>query len=211
MRHFNAPPGWPEPPNVRWRPPKHWSPEESWRPAPPDWPFWVDGDGRRVKGPVGRYGGPSLAPLVAPAVLLVAVCGLVSFVLFGPFGGSGDPTQGTESPSLSDTELPPLPTVPMPTPGETTSWVAPTVTPTPSPLSTTVSPTPTPSTVSTPPTTPPPTTPSATPTRAAAPVFYKNCPAVRRAGLLVLLRGMPGYSLRLDPDGDGIACDRRPS
>jgi hypothetical protein len=144
--------------------------------------------------------------------LLVVVCGLVSLVLFGPFGGSDDPTSVAESPSLSDTELPPLPTVALPTPGEATSWVAPTETPTPSSLATTVSPTPTPSTVSTPPpTTPPPTTPSPTPTRAAAPVFYKNCPAVRRAGLLVLLRGMPGYSLRLDPDGDGIACDRRPN
>ena len=117
VRHFNTPPGWPDPPNVRWRPPKHWGPEESWPSAPMDWPFWVDGDGRRVRGPLGRYGGPSLRPLAAPAILMVTVCGLVSFVLFGPFSGDDDPSKRADSPSLSDTELPPLPTVPMPTPG----------------------------------------------------------------------------------------------
>ena len=215
MRHFNAPPGWPEPPNARWRPPKRWGPEESWPSAPPDWPFWIEDDGRRVGGPLGRYGGPSLRPLVTTTGALVAVCGLVLFVLLGPFNGGDDTTQETGSPSASDTELPPPPTVSLLTPGETT--VTPTMIPTPSPttLQTTVSPTPSsvsPSTVPSPTRPPTPTNPPTTvppPSPAAAPVYYKNCPAVRRAGLLVLLRGMPGYSLRLDPDGDGIACDRR--
>ncbi|EGD54728.1 GmrSD restriction endonuclease domain-containing protein [Gordonia neofelifaecis] len=70
--------------------------------------------------------------------------------------------------------------------------------------------------VDTPTTTPPAYTPPAT-TRAplveqpapAAPsdVYYKNCSAVRAAGAAPLLRGQPGYSSKLDRDGDGVACE----
>ncbi len=38
-------------------------------------------------------------------------------------------------------------------------------------------------------------------------VSYANCAAVRAAGKAPLLRGEPGYSIKLDRDGDGIACD----
>ncbi|WP_394539546.1 excalibur calcium-binding domain-containing protein [Lysobacter enzymogenes] len=36
---------------------------------------------------------------------------------------------------------------------------------------------------------------------------YGNCAAVRAAGAAPLLRGEPGYSRRLDRDGDGRACE----
>ena len=36
---------------------------------------------------------------------------------------------------------------------------------------------------------------------------YPNCAAVRAAGIAPLHRGMPGYSRRLDRDGDGVACE----
>nr|WP_239565536.1 excalibur calcium-binding domain-containing protein [Brevibacillus fulvus] len=39
------------------------------------------------------------------------------------------------------------------------------------------------------------------------PVVYKNCSAVRAAGAAPLRAGEPGYSRKLDRDGDGIACE----
>jgi glucan-binding YG repeat protein len=37
--------------------------------------------------------------------------------------------------------------------------------------------------------------------------YYPNCAAVRAAGKAPLHRGDPGYSSKLDRDGDGIACE----
>jgi hypothetical protein len=37
--------------------------------------------------------------------------------------------------------------------------------------------------------------------------YYKNCTAVRNAGAAPIYRGEPGYSRKLDRDGDGIACE----
>lgn len=37
--------------------------------------------------------------------------------------------------------------------------------------------------------------------------YYKNCAAVRRAGKAPLYAGQPGYSGKLDADGDGVACE----
>jgi len=37
--------------------------------------------------------------------------------------------------------------------------------------------------------------------------FYANCTAVRAAGAAPIRRGQPGYSSKLDRDGDGIACE----
>jgi len=39
-----------------------------------------------------------------------------------------------------------------------------------------------------------------------ADVAYANCDAVRAAGKAPLHRGEPGYSAKLDRDGDGVAC-----
>ncbi|NEK96619.1 hypothetical protein GCU67_20970 [Modestobacter muralis] len=38
-------------------------------------------------------------------------------------------------------------------------------------------------------------------------VSYANCTEVRNAGAAPIRRGEPGYSSKLDRDGDGIACD----
>jgi len=37
--------------------------------------------------------------------------------------------------------------------------------------------------------------------------YYANCTAVRAAGAAPILRGQPGYSSKLDRDGDGIGCE----
>jgi len=38
-------------------------------------------------------------------------------------------------------------------------------------------------------------------------VFYKNCDAVRAAGAAPIYEGQPGYSRKLDRDGDGVGCE----
>lgn len=38
-------------------------------------------------------------------------------------------------------------------------------------------------------------------------VYYANCTAVRAAGKAPLYTGQPGYSSKLDRDGDGVACE----
>jgi hypothetical protein len=40
-------------------------------------------------------------------------------------------------------------------------------------------------------------------------VYYQNCNKARRAGALPLHSGEPGYSTKLDKDGNGIACDEK--
>lgn len=37
--------------------------------------------------------------------------------------------------------------------------------------------------------------------------YYPNCAAVRAAGAAPVREGDPGYSRRLDRDGDGVACE----
>lgn len=39
-------------------------------------------------------------------------------------------------------------------------------------------------------------------------LYFANCDAAKRAGLGPIVTGQPGYGKHLDPDGDGIACDR---
>jgi outer membrane biosynthesis protein TonB len=55
------------------------------------------------------------------------------------------------------------------------------------------------------PTNKPTTKPKPKPTTEAA--YYKNCDAVRAAGKAPIHRGDPGYSRKLDRDGDGIGCE----
>lgn len=38
-------------------------------------------------------------------------------------------------------------------------------------------------------------------------VYYPNCAAARAAGAAPLYQGQPGYSTKLDRDGDGVACE----
>ena len=62
------------------------------------------------------------------------------------------------------------------------------------------------------PSTPAPTSPPATSgvppaQNGPAGVTYANCSQARAAGAAPLHRGQPGYSARLDRDGDGVACE----
>ncbi|RJQ90615.1 thermonuclease family protein [Amycolatopsis panacis] len=49
--------------------------------------------------------------------------------------------------------------------------------------------------------------PPRTTEEAPAHSYYKNCDAARAAGVAPLHAGEPGYSRKLDRDGDGIACE----
>ncbi|MFB7252503.1 DUF1524 domain-containing protein [Microbacterium sp. NPDC056234] len=51
--------------------------------------------------------------------------------------------------------------------------------------------------------------PPAQPAQPAPPsnVYYENCTAVRNAGAAPIRTGDPGYSRKLDRDGDGVACE----
>ncbi|WP_308729253.1 excalibur calcium-binding domain-containing protein [Arthrobacter sp. MYb227] len=86
------------------------------------------------------------------------------------------------------------------------SFVAPKPVPTPKP---TVKATPKPTPKATPKPTPkatPKPTPKPTP-KSSGSAYYKNCSAVRAAGKAPIYRGEPGYSRKLDRDGDGVACE----
>lgn len=37
--------------------------------------------------------------------------------------------------------------------------------------------------------------------------YYPNCASARAAGAAPIRRGQPGYSRKLDRDGDGVACE----
>jgi competence protein ComEC len=85
-------------------------------------------------------------------------------------------------------------------------------TPTPEP---TVAPTQTPEPTAVPTQTPKPTAvPTQTPKPTTAPkqqesnVYYQNCSAVKAAGAAPIYEGEPGYSRKLDRDGDGVACEK---
>jgi hypothetical protein len=38
-------------------------------------------------------------------------------------------------------------------------------------------------------------------------VWYANCTAVKAAGAAPIYSGDPGYSSKLDRDGDGVGCE----
>ena len=208
MRQFNPPPGWPDAPTARWRPPKHWRPAEAWPAAPEGWKFWVDEAGRPVRGPIGRYGGPSR--IKVGAIVLVPFA-LIALVLVNPFGEDSTETE----PSVTLTTVPT--TAPTTDPATTAATPVgrsqkptrqeertPTATPDP-----TESPTSTPTSTPTsdPSRTPTPTV-APTPSPAATTVVYQSCAQVRAAGKAPLHRGDPGYSRELDRNGDGVACER---
>ena len=49
--------------------------------------------------------------------------------------------------------------------------------------------------------------PAPAPAPPAAAAYYANCTAVRQAGAAPIYAGQPGYSRKLDRDGDGVACE----
>ena len=49
--------------------------------------------------------------------------------------------------------------------------------------------------------------PAPAPAPPAAAAYYANCTAVRQAGAAPIYAGQPGYSRKLDRDGDGVGCE----
>jgi hypothetical protein len=128
LKRFVVPPTWPSPPRRSWVPPKTWRPDPSWAPAPEGWRFWVDGRGKPVRGPIGRYGGPSRRTLYAGAGALMLFLGVNIWAVsaLGLFGGdSGDPQavqivdDRTPTPSASPSPVIPQNTTPPPVPKTT--------------------------------------------------------------------------------------------
>ncbi|GHA64482.1 excalibur calcium-binding domain-containing protein [Streptomyces termitum] len=114
-----------------------------------------------------------------------------------PTSESPSPEPTTESPS-------PEPTTATPTPEPTTEA--------PSPDPTTRAPEPEPEPTTQAPKTLKPKLPPQTtrPPETAEPdpePYYANCAAVRAAGAAPIYAGDPGYSRKLDRDGDGVACE----
>lgn len=54
----------------------------------------------------------------------------------------------------------------------------------------------------------PPAAPGSAATPAPSATSYANCAAVRAAGAAPIRQGDPGYSAKLDGDGDGVGCER---
>jgi hypothetical protein len=92
VKRFVVPPSWPVPPRRNWIPPKDWRPDPCWPPAPSGWRFWVDGKGKPVRGPIGRYGAPSPRVVYAGGAALVVFLGVNIWAasMIGVFGGSAD-------------------------------------------------------------------------------------------------------------------------
>jgi excalibur calcium-binding domain-containing protein len=144
--------------------------------------------------------------LVALAVLLVVAAAGAYLLLRDPGGpdlasaGAASSTSTTWSP----TTAPPATTVP-----STTTTVPPAPPTTVAPTPTTVRPTTT-APPAPPPTEPPVTAPPApppTPPDTSGRRPYRSCSEALMDGALPLYRGEPGYSDRLDHDGDGEACE----
>lgn len=121
VKRFVVPPSWPTPPRRSWVPPKTWRPDPSWPAAPDDWKFWVDGKGNPVRGPVGRYGGPSRRVVAAGAggLMLFLAVNFWALSAIGLFDGGPSNSQ-----ALPRVESTPTPTVlPTSAPPKTTTTV----------------------------------------------------------------------------------------
>ncbi|MEV0284154.1 hypothetical protein AB0H36_08565 [Kribbella sp. NPDC050820] len=105
MKRFVVPPTWPSPPRRSWAPPKTWSPDPSWPPPPEGWRFWVDGKGNPVRGPVGRYGGPTRRAMYAGAGAMVLLLG-VNFWALSAIGLFGGDSGGTQAVHVADDSSP---------------------------------------------------------------------------------------------------------
>jgi hypothetical protein len=116
VKRFAVPPNWPAPPRRHWVPPKTWRPDPAWPPAPEDWAFWVDGKGNAVRGPVGRYAGPSRRVVFAGAggVALLLVLSIWALSGIGVFDGKQPETQAVGV--VDDSTPTPTPTPPAATP-----------------------------------------------------------------------------------------------
>ncbi|HEY3560252.1 MAG TPA: hypothetical protein VGL05_22450 [Kribbella sp.] len=111
-----VPPSWPSTPRRNWIPPKTWRPDPSWPPAPARWRFWVDGRGKPVNGPIGRYGAPSRRAVYAGAAALLVFAGVNVWAVLaiGLFDAKPDDAaavkfvEDTPSPSATISTTPPV-------------------------------------------------------------------------------------------------------
>jgi hypothetical protein len=121
VKRFVVPPNWPTPPRRSWMPPKTWRPDPSWSAAPDDWKFWVDGKGNAVRGPVGRYGGPSQRVVALGAVGLVLFLGVNFWALSAIGLFDGGPSDSQAVPVVDDRSGTPSVPVNPTTPPKTTT------------------------------------------------------------------------------------------
>jgi hypothetical protein len=161
-----------------------------------------------------------------PWIAGAAGVAMAGFVAIGVAGGSGE-SEGSTKPVVTSSTTVAATTTKTTTATTTkttttTTTVPPTTTTTVPPTTTTVAPMPlvpqvqatttTPYVPPAPAYVPPPTTePAYVPPPAKAPnagVSYANCTAVKAAGAAPIYRGDPGYSSKLDRDGDGVACEK---
>ncbi|WP_285113728.1 DUF1524 domain-containing protein [Leifsonia sp. fls2-241-R2A-40a] len=112
---------------------------------------------------------------------------------------SGCSSQAAESSAFTPAAPTPTPTVAAPAPAPAAPAPAPV--PVPVPVAPAVPAAPAPA----PPAPPAPAPPAPAPP--AQDVYYANCDAVRAAGAAPIHIGQPGYSRKLDRDGDGIGCE----
>ncbi|WP_430297201.1 excalibur calcium-binding domain-containing protein [Sinomonas sp. B1-1] len=134
-----------------------------------------------VQGVAGAWSS-ALSGLAAPAGRVPA-----------PGATATQPAVGPSSASAAPTSIPATtaaPEAPSAAPGQT-----PSAPPAPQPVSAAAAPPAPAQTVA-----PAPARPAPTPS-------YKNCGALRAAGIATLTAGEAGYSLQLDRNGDGIACN----
>jgi hypothetical protein len=116
VKRFVVPPSWPTPPRRSWLPPRTWTPDPDWPPAPKGWKFWVNGKGKPVVGPIGRYGAPSVRAVAAGLSAVVVFCfvNVWAFSAVGVFDGDPPKSQAgpviAETPSTSVTVTPSAPT-----------------------------------------------------------------------------------------------------
>ena len=103
MKVFRVPPDWPAPPRRNWEPPKGWQPHPSWPPAPPDWEFWVDGEGAPVRGPIGLYGGAERKAVVKTALTVGLTLVAASWIVAVMNTGDGNDAQAITSTTSSET------------------------------------------------------------------------------------------------------------
>ena len=159
-----------------------------------------------------------------PWIAGAAGVAMAGFVAIGVAGGSGE-SESTPAVTSSTTVAATTTKTTTATTTKTTTTtttVPPTTTTTVPPTTTTVAPMPlvpqvqatttTPYVPPAPAYVPPPTTePAYVPPPVKAPnagVSYANCTAVKAAGAAPIYRGDPGYSSKLDRDGDGVACEK---
>ncbi|RKR92310.1 excalibur calcium-binding domain-containing protein [Micromonospora pisi] len=153
-----------------------------------------------------RPGSPNRRRFWLFALALLVTLGISAATLGAVFAGQSPTTTALApdgaSPAPVRVAPPPAPPTPRPPTGTTppARQDRPVVQTNPGPRTTT-----------TPPRTAPTGQPAVSPTTAQPTqslVVYKNCGQARKAGVTPLRVGDPGYSTKLDKDGDGVACEK---